>query len=530
MPLPPSLSHVGGASAAPEASLSVSSSAAAAPAAGSLFGSTPAAAPAASLFGGAAAPAPAAAATAAAGGGDSLSGGGFGSLGGGAAFSPGACFFVSSLLSTAEAHPLLPLELLRRIESSDPSLTILEIKGDAWSIDAPSFLGEKGGRALARSLSLNTCITSLNLDGNQLGSGGLAALLPALTHLTALTSLDLMGNNLLSEGMLLVPSMMHLTCITSLNFSDNQLGSGGLAALLPALTHLTALTSLDLRYNTLTAEDGARVCGAAAAAGMTRLQRLELYGNGLSASSVVGCSAWGQLGLPQPPADFVAVATLSGVLQYTFSRERGEFADRYHPLLPAELVGRIESSDPSLTILKIRGNAWSRDASSFLGEKGGRALARSLSLNTCITRLNLAGNRLGSGGLAALLPALTHLTALTSLDLRYNTLTAEDGARVCGAAAAAGMTRLQRLELEERIGFCASSVGCSAWGQLGLPQPPDEIINRGYGALIQYLLSEDKIASNAIRMFVVGESTVRNLIQLSLLASVIPHSFLICFL
>jgi hypothetical protein len=97
-----------------------------------------------------------------------LSGGGFGSLGGGAAFSPGACFSAPILLSTAEAHPLLPLELLRRIESSDPSLTSLEIRGNAWSIDAPSFLGEKGGRALARSLSFNTCIISLNLNGNRL--------------------------------------------------------------------------------------------------------------------------------------------------------------------------------------------------------------------------------------------------------------------------------------------------------------------------------------------------------------------------
>jgi hypothetical protein len=155
----------------------------------------------------------------------------------------------------------------------------------------------------------------------------------------------------------------------------------------------------------------------------------------------------------------------------------------------------------------------------------GMLLVPSMMHLTCITSLNFSDNQLGSGGLAALLPALTHLTALTSLDLRYNTLTAEDGARVCGAAAAAGMTRLQRLELEYMIGFCASSVGCSAWGQLGLPQPPDEIINRGYSALIQYMLSEDKIASNAIRMFVVGESTVRDLIQLSLLASVIPHSF-----
>jgi hypothetical protein len=87
-------------------------------------------------------------------------------------------------MSSADAHPLLPAELVRRIESSDPSLTSLEIKSDHTSSVPSQFLGERGGRALARSLALNTCITSLNLSGNAIGSEGLAVLLPALTHLT----------------------------------------------------------------------------------------------------------------------------------------------------------------------------------------------------------------------------------------------------------------------------------------------------------------------------------------------------------
>ncbi len=55
----------------------------------------------------------------------------------------------------------------------------------------------------------------------------------------------------------------------------------------------------------------------------------------------------------------------------------------------------------------------------------------------------------------------------------------------------------------------ASVVGCDGWRESGLPQPPDEIVRGGFGILIQYLLSEDKFATNAIRIFVVGESTVR---------------------
>ena len=105
---------------------------------------------------------------------------------------------------------------------------------------------------------------------------------------------------------------------------------------------------------------------------------------------------------------------------------------------------------------------------------------------------------------------VTRLTGLTSLNLGRNELSADDGARVCGAAAAAGMPALQRLDFEGN-GFKASSVvDCDEWRRLGLPQPPDEIVRQGFDSLIQYLLSENKVATNAIRIFVVGESTVRS--------------------
>jgi hypothetical protein len=48
--------------------------------------------------------------------------------------------------------------------------------------------------------------------------------------------------------------------------------------------------------------------------------------------------------------------------------------------------------------------------------------------------------------------------------------------------------------------------------ELGLPRPPDEILNQtkpsNYALLVQYVLSEDKAACRSIRIFVVGETTV----------------------
>ena len=105
--------------------------------------------------------------------------------------------------------------------------------------------------------------------------------------------------------------------------------------------------------------------------------------------------------------------------------------------------------------------------------------------------------------------AVAHLTALTSLDLSRNELSVDDVARICGAAAAGGMTQLQVLKLGGIEISASSVVGSDAWKELGLPRPPDEILRQSSSALlVQYLLSEDKAACRSIRIFVVGETTV----------------------
>jgi hypothetical protein len=341
---------------------------------------------------------------------------------------------------------------------------------------------------------------------------------------------------------LLFPAVTHLTAMTELKLGGAGLESSGASHLCSALAHLTALTHLDLSYNKLIADDGARIWGAAAAAGMTQLKTLELGGNGFSVSDVVGCEAWGwrQLKLPPPPDYFVAIADFAVLTQYMMSSDRAGFAATYHPELPLQLLQRIETSDPALTKLEITGRR-------NFNEAGCRVLARAMSQNTCITSLDLSVTSVGAAGACLLFPAVTHLTAmtelklydaglessgashlcsalahltaLTHLDLGLNKLSADDGARICGAAAAAGMTRLKTLELCKN-GFSVSDVvGCEAWRHLNLPHPPDEIFRvctPGFGKksqlqispLLLYLLSDDKICCHAIRIFVVGESTV----------------------
>jgi hypothetical protein len=156
----------------------------------------------------------------------------------------------------------------------------------------------------------------------------------------------------------------------------------------------------------------------------------------------------------------------------------------------------------------MKGTAGFGDSSQYIGSSRVVGLAEALSLNTCITSLSVAGNKLGSGGLRTLMGGVTRLTGLTSLDLGSNELSADDGAYVCGAVAA-GMPVLQKLSLLGNGFNCSAVVDCHEWRTLGLPQPPDEVVRQGFDSLLQYLLSENKVATNAIRIFVVGESTVR---------------------
>jgi hypothetical protein len=233
-----------------------------------------------------------------------------------------------------------------------------------------------------------------------------------------------------------------LMSLKSLNIAGSNLRYSGLRTLMAAVTCLTGLTSLNLGRNELSADDGAYVCGAAAGAGMTRLAGLELGGNGFDASCVVGCEGWREAGLPQAGEEFCSLLAANGydlLLQYALSRDRAAFAEaNQHPLLPAALLRRIESSEPSLTRVDIVCSAGVADSSKYMGSSRVAGLAEALCLNTCITSLNVAGNRLGSAGLRTLMGGVTRLTGLTSLDIRHNELSADDGARVCGAAAAAG--------------------------------------------------------------------------------------------
>lgn len=174
-------------------------------------------------------------------------------------------------------------------------------------------------------------------------------------------------------------------------------------------------------------------------------------------------------------------------------------------------------------------------------------LCRGLKYLTALTYLNL---RESDVDLTLVCKTLKYLTALTHLNVCRETRLADDAARVCHAAAAAGLTRLKKLFLGESV-YCHYQMNedeydvndileSEAWKQLKLPQPPQEIIEQVGGLvnihdggeseygdfdpdnsldqvqwincapLVAYLSSRDKVAYHAIRIFMVGDSTVRH--------------------
>ena len=116
---------------------------------------------------------------------------------------------------------------------------------------------------IAQLLRSSTVMTTLDLQGNNIGPEGAAALAGALRGDTTLTTLRLQGNNIGPEGAAaLAGALRGNTILVTLNLSWNSIGPGGAAALAGALRGNTTLTTLDLPWNNIAAGGVEALAGA----------------------------------------------------------------------------------------------------------------------------------------------------------------------------------------------------------------------------------------------------------------------------
>ena len=253
------------------------------------------------------------------------------------------------------------------------------------------------------ALTSLTSLTSLDLEGNEIGPDGAQA----LQGLTGLTSLTLGINTIGAEG---AQALKGLTRLTYLGLWNCKIGDRGVQA----LAGLTSLTSLHLGDNDISDE------GTWALRGLTNLTELSLWKNAIGANgaqALKGLTALTNLDMAGNEIGSDGAQVLKGLTALTWlNLDDNNIGD--------DGVWALQGLT-NLIRLELSGNT--------ISDNGPRALAGL----TALASLDLSGNEIGDDGAQA----LTALTSLTSLDLRINQIGDH------GALALLGLPSLTGLDL-----------------------------------------------------------------------------------
>jgi hypothetical protein len=109
---------------------------------------------------------------------------------------------------------------------------------------------------------------------------------------------------------ILARALQRNSCVTLIDLRGNNIASDGVRHLLLPLASITSLRSLDLSYNSITATDACHViqtlARAAVRAGGVGCMSLFMEGNGFTPGDVAASTVWSHdLGLPVPPVHVV---------------------------------------------------------------------------------------------------------------------------------------------------------------------------------------------------------------------------------
>ncbi|CAK0852007.1 unnamed protein product [Prorocentrum cordatum] len=281
--------------------------------------------------------------------------------------------------------------------------------------------GDEGAALLSDALQGGTRLRHLRLGGNGIGDAGAQALAAALrAPACELQLLDLAGNALGDSGCtVLAEAVQKNAHLCSLVLRRNGIGPDGATALADALMYNHALTELDLGQNSVDA------AGAGALARATRvnvsLASLSLQGNSLDMRAAV-CLAEALAGEP---------------CEFPPNIDKPRFATRAAGARPEGARASWSPRNSAATL-----------AANMLNDARSRA-----NQGSCLQRLDLRRNSLGSTGAATLLEALRGSTRLTSISLAWNELGLEASAAVAELFRPGSQCALRELDLRDnRLG------------------------------------------------------------------------------
>jgi Ran GTPase-activating protein (RanGAP) involved in mRNA processing and transport len=261
--------------------------------------------------------------------------------------------------------------------------------------------------AIADMLKVNTGLTQLDLNGNDLGSSGRKGahiIADALKVNHTLTNIDLAYNHLGGVGAHAIAEALAMNdTITHVNLVVNEMiGDVGTHAIAEALKVNSSIIDINLSC-TMIGDEGAHAIADALRTNHTLLH-LSVAENKIGGAGVHAISQ---------------ALHMNHTLIALHIRRNGFGVDG------AYSIAEALKNNTSLTTIDISGNG--------IGVAGAHAIAQALSENCTLTEIDLSWNRLGFEGMCAIAEALKCNTTLRKIEVSDNELY-DDGTNVLGEA------------------------------------------------------------------------------------------------
>nr|XP_058142546.1 NLR family CARD domain-containing protein 3 [Dasypus novemcinctus] len=303
---------------------------------------------------------------------------------------------------------------------------------------------DDGARSMAEALATSRTLSVLHLQKNSIGPTGAQQMAEALKQNRSLKELMFSSNSIGDEGTKALAEALKVNQgLESLDLQSNSISDRGVAALTGALCANRTLLSLSLRENSISPE-GAQALARALCTNST-LRHLDLTANLLHdqgaraiAAALGENRALTSLHLQWNFLQAGAAQALGAALQRNSSLRSLDLQENAIGDEGVSAVARALKANTALTALHLQ--------VASIGAPGAQALGEALAVNRTLEILDLRGNAIGIAGAKALANALKINCSLRGLNLQENSL-GMDGA-ICVATALSGNHGLQYINLQ----------------------------------------------------------------------------------